>query len=208
MAAVLACGPGVVLSHRSAAALWRLGPATRLVEVTIASDAGRKRRNGIRLHRSLTLSPADVTRRAGIPVTKPARTLTDLRRVLPSREFVAALRQAEYLRLPLDDRVAPDHTRSELEAKFLTLCRRHRLPQPEVNIRLDRFLVDFLWRDQRLVVEVDGWESHRMRSAFEEDRARDARLNVLGFTVLRFTWRQIEDDPRRVAKTVREVLQR
>jgi very-short-patch-repair endonuclease len=197
-----------VLSHRSAAALWRIGPGTQLTEVTLPSSSGRAARQGIRLRRSLTLSPADVTRRAGIPVTKPARTLTDLRRVLPSREFVAALRQAEYLRLPLDDRVAPDHTRSELEARFLAVCRRHRLPQPEVNVQLDRFLVDFLWRDQRLVVEVDGWVSHRMRSAFEEDRARDVRLNVLGFTVLRFTWRQIEDDPRRVARTVREVLQR
>jgi very-short-patch-repair endonuclease len=208
MAAVLACGEGAVLSHRSAAALWRIGPGTQLTEVTLPSSSGRAARQGIRLHRSLTLSPADVTRRAGIPVTKPARTLTDLRRVLPSREFVAALRQAEYLRLPLDDRVAPDHTRSELEARFLVVCRRHRLPQPEVNVQLDRFLVDFLWRDQRLVVEVDGWVSHRMRSAFEEDRARDVRLNLLGFTVLRFTWRQIEDDPRRVARMVRDVLQR
>jgi very-short-patch-repair endonuclease len=208
MAAVLACGEGAVLSHRSAAALWRIGPVTQLTEVTVPSSSGRAARQGIRLHRSLTLSPADVTRRAGIPVTKPARTVTDLRRVLPGREFAAALRQAEYLRLPLDDRVAPDHTRSELEARFLALCRRHRLPQPQANVRLDRFLVDFLWRDQHLVVEVDGWESHRVRSAFEADRARDARLNVLGFTVLRFTWRQIEDDPRRVARTVRDVLRR
>lgn len=208
MAAVLACGEGAVLSHQSAAALWRIGPVTQLTEVTVPSSSGRAARKGIRLHRSLTLFPADLTRRACILVTKPARTLADLRRTLPTQQFAAALRQAEFLGLPLDDRVAPDHTRSELEAKFLALCRRHRLPQPEVNARLDRFLVDFLWRVQRLVVEVDGWESHRMRSAFEEDRVRDVRLNVLGFTVLRFTWRQIEDDPRCVAKTVREVLQR
>jgi very-short-patch-repair endonuclease len=207
MAAVLACGEGAVLSHRSAAALWRIGPAVQVVDVTVLSDGGRAARKGIRLHRSLTLSPADLTRRAGIPVTKPARTLLDLRRNIPTREFDRALREAEFLNLPIGDAFKPDRTRTDLEGLFLLLVHRHRLPQPEVNVRVDRFLVDFLWRDERLVVEVDGWESHRMRSAFEEDRARDARLNVLGYTVLRFTWRQVEDDPRHVARTVRAVLQ-
>jgi very-short-patch-repair endonuclease len=61
-----------------------------------------------------------------------------------------------------------DRTRTELEQRMLALCRRHRLPRPEVNVKLDRFEVDFLWRDQRLVVEVDGWGSHRTRTAFEE----------------------------------------
>jgi very-short-patch-repair endonuclease len=101
-----------------------------------------------------------------------------------------------------------DHTRSELEARFLTLCRRHRLPQPEVNVRVDRFLVDFLWRDARLVAEVDGWDSHRTRSAFEEDRARDVRLTLLGYDVVRFTWRQVEHDSKDVATTIRRLLGR
>jgi very-short-patch-repair endonuclease len=136
-------------------------------------------------------------------VTKPARTLTDLRRVVPSNEFAAALRQAEYLRLPLDDRLAPDHTRSELEARFLRLLRPHRLPQPEVNVRIDKFVVDFFWRCERLIVEPDGWESHRSRSAFERDRARDTRLKLLGYEVVRFTWRQLEDEPRRIVATIR-----
>lgn len=104
IAAVLACGEGAVLSHRSAAELWRMlavrqvnpsgreGPAP--VDVTVPGDAGRRRRAGIRLHRSLSLSKAEVTRRAGISVTAPARTLADLRRVVPSKQFAAALRQA------------------------------------------------------------------------------------------------------------------
>jgi very-short-patch-repair endonuclease len=75
-------------------------------------------------------------------------------------------------------------------------------------VRVDRFVVDFLWRREWLIVELDGWESHRTRSAFEADRARDARLSVLGHTVLRFTWRQIEQDPRGVARTVRGLLGR
>jgi very-short-patch-repair endonuclease len=89
---------------------------------------------------------------------------------------------------------------------MLALCRRHRLPQPEVNVKLDRFEVDFLWRGARLVVEVDGWDSHRTRSAFEEDRARDARLTVLGYEVVRFTRRQLTRDPVSIAKTVRTRL--
>jgi very-short-patch-repair endonuclease len=208
MAAVLACGHGAVLSHRSAAALWRLAPVAKVIDVTIAQDSGRAARQGIRLHRSRTLSPADVTRRARIPVTKPARTLADLRRTIPSRQFAAALRQAEFLGLPLDDRVTQDHTRSELESRFLSICRRHRLPQPEVNVRVDCFVVDFLWRDERLIVELDGWQSHRTRSAFEEDRARDIRLKLLAFEVLRFTWRQVDRDPRRIASSIRSLLSR
>jgi very-short-patch-repair endonuclease len=203
MAAVLAFGHGAVLSHRSAATLWGIGPATQLVEVTVPNKAGRKKRKGIRVHRSLTLSPADVTRRAGIPVTKPARTPTDLRRVLPGNEFDAALRQAEYLCLPVGDRLAPDGTRSEFEARFLALCRRHRLPQPEVNVHVDRFVVDLLWRRERLIVELDGWESHRGRSAFERDRARDTRLKLLGYEVVRLTWRQLEAEPRRIVAAIR-----
>jgi very-short-patch-repair endonuclease len=90
----------------------------------------------------------------------------------------------------------------------MAVIRRHRLPQPEVNARVDRFVVDFLWAERRLIVEVDGWESHGTRSAFEEDRARDARLKLLGFDVLRFTWRRIETDAAAVAAAIRGMLAR
>jgi very-short-patch-repair endonuclease len=206
MAAVLACGKGAVLSHRAAGALWRITTAPEVIDVTVPGNAGRGHRDGIRIHRSSTLALGDCTARDAIPVTKPARTLEDLRRTLPPRDFAAALREAEFLRLPIGDNFEPDHTRTELESRFLALCRRYRLPKPEVNVRVGRFKVDFLWRDQRLVVEVDGWESHRTRSAFEDDRARDARLKLLGYTVIRFTWRQLTDDPGGVAATVRALL--
>jgi very-short-patch-repair endonuclease len=107
---------------------------------------------------------------------------------------------------PTGDPFDTDRTRTELEQRMLALCRRHRLPRPEVNVKLDRFEVDFLWRDQRLVVEVDGWGSHRTRTAFEEDRARDARLEVLGYRVVRFTWRQLTADAGAVAQTIRALL--
>jgi very-short-patch-repair endonuclease len=127
--------------------------------------------------------------------------------VLPATEFAAALREAEYLGLPIGDRFEPDGDRTDLEARMVWICRRHRLPNPAVNAALDRYVVDFLWADASLVAEVDGWESHRTRSAFEDDRARDARLMLLGYQVVRFTWRQLNSDPRGVARTIRSLLQ-
>jgi very-short-patch-repair endonuclease len=139
-------------------------------------------------------------------VTTPTRTLSDLRPLLSPAQLSAAIREAEFLRLCLDERIESDRARTDLEQAMLAVCRRHRLPRPEVNVKIERLEVDLLWREQRLVVEVDGWDSHRTRSAFEEDRTRDARLAVLGYEVIRFTWRQLERDPAGVAKTIRSLL--
>jgi very-short-patch-repair endonuclease len=212
MAAVLACGPGAVLSHLSAARLWRMLPQPRgsgggptpAVDVTVPREAGHRR--GIRVHRSRSIGTGDVTRRDGIPVTTPSRTLTDLRRVLPQPRFAAALRQAEFLGLPIDTAPDPDRTRSELEASFLRLCRRHRLPMPEVNSPLGPYVVDFAWPGSDLVVELDGYRAHGTRSAFEADRERDVRLKLLGYDVVRITWRQLSNDPRAIAATLRSLL--
>jgi very-short-patch-repair endonuclease len=97
-------------------------------------------------------------------------------------------------------------TRSTLERRFLALCRRHRLPQPVVNARIGRYEVDFLWREHHLVVETDGFEHHGTRDAFERDRARDADLQARGYRVLRITHRQVQSQPRKVAKSVRRML--
>jgi very-short-patch-repair endonuclease len=208
LAAVLACGEGAVLSHRSAAGLWNLLPASPgIIDVTVPGAGGRRKRRGIRVHRSRTLLPSHCTLHNAIPVTKPARTLEDLRRVTTPDEFRAAVRQAEVLGLPLGAHaVDADLTRSELEHRFLRLCRRHRIPAPEVNVRIGPFLVDFLWRDERLIAETDGYRFHRGREAFEADRARDVELKLLGFTVVRFTHRQVMDEPSQVAQTLRMLL--
>ena len=95
-----------------------------------------------------------------------------------------------------------DGTRSEPEGEFLVVCRRHRLPPPEVNQRIGPFTVDFLWRRERLVVEVDGWTAHRGRQAFEDDHVRDLYLRTHGYRVLRFTARQVEREPGVVAAMV------
>jgi very-short-patch-repair endonuclease len=216
MAAVLACGPRAVLSHGSAAELWGMLRPRRpsssadfqasIPHVTVPGNA--RQRRGFKVHRSRTLDARQVTRQLGIPVTIPSRTLTDIRRTLPEQQFAAALRQAEFLGLPVAPELEPDRTRSELEARFLALCRRHRLPRPEVNLRIGGFDVDFLWPEHRLAVEVDGWDSHRTRSAFENDRARDLKLKLLGFEVVRFTWRRLTDDPAAVAVSVRKLLRK
>jgi very-short-patch-repair endonuclease len=218
MAAVLACGPNAVLSHTSAAELWGIrrrprraseeaaGGGPGPVHVTVPRRTGMAKRNGITLHRSSTLIARHCTRRDGIPVTTPARTLADLRPLLSPAQFASAVREAEFLRLPIGDQPETEGARTDLEERMVAVCRRHRLPQPEVNVKVDRFEVDFLWRELRLIAEVDGWDAHRTRSAFEEDRARDARLSVLGYEVVRFTWRQLTRDQRAVAKTIRTLL--
>ena len=101
-----------------------------------------------------------------------------------------------------------DDTRSDLEGDFLALCRRRQLPTPEVNVWIDRYLVDFLWRERRLVVETDSYLYHRGRLAFQEDRDRDLELKRLGYEVLRVSERQVNEEPQRVGEVVATVLDR
>jgi very-short-patch-repair endonuclease len=209
MAAVLACGAGAVLSHRSAAELWRmLSPRNGPVEVTVARRSGRNRRPGIRLHRSTTFTQQETTRRAGIPVTSPARTLADLRACTTPDEQSRARREAEFRRYPVElaDPKPIEMTRSELERRFLRLCHRHHLPSPEVDARIEGYVVDFLWRSPRLIVETDGYHAHSGRATFEHDHRRQAQLVAAGYEVLRFTWRQVIDEPDEVAAALRARL--
>jgi very-short-patch-repair endonuclease len=237
MAAVLACGKGsgvtaevpgpadqemsildywgATISHRSAAELWQLLPTREgPVDVSVHGDGGRRKRVGIRLHRSRLLRPSSVTLRRGIPVTTPAKTITDLERVSTGRrsliaawELRRATRQANVLGLPLEERNRR-RERSDLEEDFLMLCRRYGLPTPEVNVRVGGELVDFLWREQMVVVETDGYIYHRGRGAFEDDRRRDLSLRALGYDVARFADSQIEGEPDRIAAVLRHRLAR
>jgi len=209
MAAVLACGPGAAISHRSAAVLWKLlSPHSGPIDVTVPSTAGKRRRSGIRLHRSQTLTEQTVTRRHGIPVTKPSRTIDDLRRSgsIPAWEVRRAIRQAEVLGLPLGPEVQSDRTRSDLELLFLRLCRRHRFPEPEVNVRVNRFEVDFLWPDHRLIVETDGYTYHRGHAAFLNDHDRDLKLRALDYEVIRLSEKQLNEEPAFAAAVLRDAL--
>jgi very-short-patch-repair endonuclease len=222
IAAVLACGEGAVLSHHSAAALWELlKPIEGPIHVSIPSTSGRTARPGIHLHRCPALrepssSPSYLPSRGGrggrltthryrIPVTTIQRTIEDLDGTVPPYLLRRARRQAELKGAHLkgsDGRRA----RSDLEEDFFTLVRSHHLPLPETNVKLGRWEVDFLWRRQRLVVEIDSFLYHRGSVAFHDDHARDLDLRQLGFTVLRYSELQLEDEPDRIAADVAAAL--
>jgi very-short-patch-repair endonuclease len=208
MAAVKACGAGAALSHRSAAELWRLlehrgGP----MHVTVPVAGGRAKRDGIRIHRIPSLSSVVTTLRDRIPVTKPDRTINDLRNLLEPSELRDAIRAAEASNLPIGDVThLVRRTRSELEWMFLELIHRHGLPEPEVNVRVGRFLVDFLWREQRLIVETDGQRYHRGQLAAADDLLRDEKLRREDYVVLRFGYWEILNEPLAVIARVRASL--
>jgi very-short-patch-repair endonuclease len=209
MAAVLACGEDAALSHRSAAALWDLlKPFRGPIHVTAPSYNGRSRRPGIVLHRcaSLAALPTHVTRRQGIPVTTPARTVEDLRGTVAPYLLRRATRQAEIAGYRLGVRAKADRTRSDFERDFLRFCARHELPRPEVNVKVGRWTVDFLWPLQRLAVETDSYRYHRGAIAFEDDHARDLDLRRRGYAVRRFTEAQVRDQPQLVLADLAEAL--
>jgi predicted transcriptional regulator of viral defense system len=218
LAAVLACGPGAALSHRSAAALWGIrATAAARIDVAVPHTSGCRSTARIVVHRSRRA--VDTTVREAIPVTTPMQTLVDLATALPRRRLEKACEDAEALQLfdlnRLDARhpgakrlleIVETHdlgtmTRSELEDAFLELCDRHDIPRPLVNSRVEGFEVDFCWRAERLIVETDG-RRHATLAAFERDRARDAMLIALGWRVMRITKRQLRRNPDQVAALV------
>lgn len=216
MAAVLACGPGAVLSHTAAAAHLEIRPssATR-IDVTVPARSGRRHRPGIRIHRCGRLEPEDVTVHHGIPVTTVARTLLDLADVLNDQALKRAIDEAEYRRLfDLTALIAAvqrnpgrsgakvmrtvgmeaELTRSVLEDRFLELVKRNGLPSPRVGVHLEGYEVDFYWPEANLVVEVDGFAAHGTRKRFESDRLRDRRLARKGLQTIRLTANALYDE--------------
>ncbi len=162
---------------------------------------------GVCVHRRPSLGPRETTVHRGIPVTTPTRTLNDLRAMVGPGELRRAIREAEFRRLPIGPEAqVPDRTASELERVFLRLCRRSHLPEPELNVRVGSFEVDFVWRSNRVIVETDGYRSHAGRQAFEDDRRRDNELVALGYRVFRFTYSRVVNEPAEVIATVRDAL--
>jgi very-short-patch-repair endonuclease/predicted transcriptional regulator of viral defense system len=233
LAAVLASGEGAVLSHRSAADLWELRASTEdRIEVTV--PAHRRGDSRIRI-RQWGLDPRETMTRHGIRVTKPLRTLLDLAACVPQTELERAIRQAVYQRLTttalLADAVyaraghrgmkqmrrtlihlgeAPGLIRSKLEQEFLAFLRRHRLPFPELNVELRignrKIEADCVWRQQRVIVELDGRDAHDSAPAFESDRARDSALTAALWRVVRVTSARMRTDGPRLAKELRALL--
>jgi len=207
LAAVLGAGDGAVLSHSSAAALWQfLRPISGPIHLTVDAAVHRAARPGLQIHRSRTLTPRDITRRHGIAVTTPARTIEDIRGEVEPYLFRRALRQAELAGHRVPHLSATKRTRSDLELLFLALCDKHGLPRPLVNRRVYGHRVDFYWPELRLVVETDSWEYHRGSVSFEDDHDRDLKLRAHGITTRRYTGEQLETAPERVAADLRPVL--
>jgi very-short-patch-repair endonuclease len=218
VAAVLACGPGAVLSHRTAAAHWGL-LATDQVGIDVTAPRSRQGAPGIRLHSSRSLDAQETTRHQGIPITTVHRTLLDLAATTRADQLERALAQAMYLQLydhrAITDVITrsnghrgtkvlaqatkqePQITKSAWETRMLKLVRKARLPEPICNRPLHvpdygECKPDFYWPAHNLIVETDGWEAHRTLAAFRADRAKDAALTAAGYRVVRFTW-DIED---------------
>ena len=231
MAAVLACGPGAVLSHRDAAALLELLPAgSGPIEVT-TPRVGMRRAVGIRVRRSRFLPTDQTTTCHGIPCTTVARTLLDIAGCEPQRRLRRALEQSLVLgtfdlraidnalqhangrrgtgslrRLLSELADEPTVTRSELERRFLELVRAANLRWPVINGLVAGHEVDFHWPDRRLVVETDGRTVHSHAFAFQRDRRRDLNLELAGWHVVRVTWQQVVQDPERVIALLRSRL--
>ena len=231
MAAVLACGPGAVLSHRSAAALWALRPVIAGSEVSVS--ANRRSRPGVLVHRT-ALPDDEVTVLRGIPVTTFPRTILDLAATRPRREAEEAFNEAEVLgltdKLSLVDllerrprrrgaatvrAIVTEHggatiTRSQLERDFLAFLDRTGLPRPLLNAPLDvdgrRLTPDAYWPHHRIVAELDGYGPHGTRRAFVRDRRRDRWLHVAGFTPVRITWADLHETPGELEADLRAMM--
>jgi very-short-patch-repair endonuclease len=217
-AALLAGGEWAVLSHKSAASIWALlsYPATAPVWLTVPPERSAQR-PGIKVCRA-HLSPRDVRTRHRLRVTSPPRTILDLSLLLDEAELEHVVAEAQFRRLASDAELraqlqgnegkrgvaklrrvldlpgGPQRTRSAGERALLRELRRARITGFETNARIHGYEVDFLWRDLGVAVELDGWDGHSGRSAFERDRLKIARLVAEGLSVIPVTGRQLRDD--------------
>jgi hypothetical protein len=226
MAAVLACGEKAVLSHGSAASLWGFYKYWDTpYEVTAPTV---RRRAGIKVHRSRTLTGADFDRQLGIPVTSPGRTALDIAPRLTDKRLTRVVNDARHARLlHLDDLAGvlarnpkrpgvkrlkrfvvttSGPTRSELEDEFIAFCKRYGLPTPVTNTHVLGYEVDVLFPAERVIVEIDSWEFHRFRSSFEGDRNRDVDLLAGGFPTVRVTDERMKGEPEHEARRLHKII--
>jgi transcriptional regulator with AbiEi antitoxin domain of type IV toxin-antitoxin system/uncharacterized protein DUF559 len=218
MAAILACGNEALLSHQSAGALWGISAERPdWIDVSVPRR-GRVQRTGVGIHRRPSLPARDVSVRAGIPVTTPARTLLDLATVLPRCRLERAVNEADKR-----DLIDPDSLRAalegyagepgvrrlrglldrdtfrlsdrELEVLFRPIAESAGLPTPETKIYVNGFEVDFFWPELGLVVETDGLRYHRTAATQSRDALRDQTHTASGLTTLRFTHHQVKYEP-------------
>ena len=232
MAAVLASGPGAVLSHFSAGHLWGFCGSYGPIEVLRQSGGFKQEgHQGVRLHQTRRLDSWEVTMERGIPVASMERVLLDLAGRTDAKRLERMLVQAyksegfSWARLArilkrtrgrrgaaklrrIACEVEPQalDTKSPSEIDFLALCRGAELPTPAVNVLVEGHLVDFLWPAQKVVVETDSWSYHGDRPTFEKDRQTDVDLVAAGYDVHRATYKMLERNPDPFLRNVRRAL--
>jgi hypothetical protein len=224
-AALLYAGSSAAFSHTTAAWLWRFIEAEpQTIHLTVPGR--RHSLPEVAVHHSRSVKTAKCR---GLPVTSVPRTLLDLAGTLSARQLRRAIAEADYRGL-LDEheirsvlghgrrgskalRSALEHhlpqlarTLSELEERFLELCESAGIPLPEVNARVGRMRIDALWRERRLVVELDGAAAHGGWAAIKQDRDRELALRARGLQVVRYTWPQVSSQPNSVAADLRRLL--
>ncbi len=225
-----------MISHGSAAALlelWSFWPAD--IEVIAPVEAGRKIR-GIRRRFVPAPHPEQVTAQAGVPCTIPSRTIVDVAGIAGPKLLADTIEQAAVLEalnvreidgILLESRRRGEkklnralepwrrytprvRLRSRMEARMLPLLTHYNLPIPETNKKLrigeEVFEVDFLWRDQRVVVETDGGRYHDNPVAQERDAHRNRVLSRAGYRVPRIGWDELREDPERTIAEIRRFL--
>lgn len=223
-AAVLACGPHAVLSHRSALVLWNIWKRWESpFEVTVIK--GDPRPNGIAVHRA-TLDRRDITKQLGIPVTSPARTLLDCAPAMTANALARALTEARHARIlfpddltqaldsytnhpgarKLKEAVQGPSVRSDWEHDFAKFCAQRGLPTPQMNAKVCGLEVDAFFPEAKLIVELDSWEHHGDRRAFENDRERDAITTAAGHVTVRMTWARMRATPEREAHRLHQTI--
>lgn len=236
--ATIAAGDGAYLSHRASAEAHSMlkEAGRRIIDVTVRSRNGRRRRRGLRIHRIDAFRPDETCRVAGILCTSPARTIIDLAGSEPRRVLERAVRSGESTghvkadavgRILARHPLAPGHalivellrlrdpvagkSDSDLELIFFDLCARLGVRLPEVNAKIDangaRYRVDFAWPELRLAIETDGRKWHSGEFATSRDETRDRDLTIAGWRVQRLTWRQIILDPQGAAAIVRSLIE-
>jgi very-short-patch-repair endonuclease len=232
LASVMACGPGAALSHRSAANLWGIRPSSGRIEVTVPAVARVIKE--IRVHRTRMLHPQDFTALDGIPITSVARTLLDLAAILRPPDLEVAIDRAERsglfdLNAVVDvlerakgkkgaatlKRVVAQYERStqrsELERAFKQLLKpAHDIRTPSFNALMEgetsTHEVDAVWQDEKLAVQLDGFEFHRTRRDREKDASSDADLELAGYRVMRLTWDDVTVNGERTLRRLRLAL--
>lgn len=231
-AALLACGEHAFLSHHTAAFIWGMRKAHPFeVDVSVVGRSCASRK-GIRVHRIREIDRREVRRREGLWVSSPARALLEIAATLALGELADAIddglaarvlkrgevedvlernrpcRGAARLAAVIAGGGGATITRSRAERAFLKLIRDARLPRPDVNQAFGRWEADFMWRPQRLVVEIDGYGFHSGPKAFTRDREKVLALQAAGFEVLRFTRGQVVKQPAFVLASVAAALAR